>query len=194
MDSTTGCELSFGSCKTSWLLFIFSVYEIFKIILLALGNLVVHQNGVLAIRQLATKRSSTDCMTFCIFLAKTTDCRSEMKWSKLVYTTRNHNSTERLVGGFSLHPLPIVKRGWFLILHASRKQKRLKYSGAVCVIMFYALCVIKFYAQIIIFIWNFQAKNLCPSGLALPPPDKVGPCWMHLFWPILLNRQVSVEI
>lgn len=82
----------------------------------------VHQNGFLAIRQRATKRSSTDCVTFCIFLAKTSDCRSEMKWSKLVYTTRNHNSTERLVDGFSLYPLPILKRGWFLILHTSRKR------------------------------------------------------------------------
>ena len=82
----------------------------------------VHQNGVLAIRQRATKRSSTDCVTFCIFLAKTSDCRSEMKWSKLVYTTRNHNSTERLVGGFSLYPLPIVKRGWFLM----QKAKKIK--------------------------------------------------------------------
>ena len=60
--------------------------------------------------------------------------------------------------------------------------------------MFYAHWVIKFYAQIIIYTWDFQAKNLCPSGLALPPPDKVGPCWMHLFWPIVLNRQVSVKI
>ena len=52
-------------------------------------------------------------MTFCIFLAKTTDCRSEMKWSKLVYTTRNHNSTERLVDGFSLYPLPFFKEDGF---------------------------------------------------------------------------------
>ena len=37
--STTGCELSFGSCKTSWLLFIFSVCKTFKEILV-LGNLI----------------------------------------------------------------------------------------------------------------------------------------------------------
>lgn len=37
--STTGCELSFGSCKTSWLLFIFSVCKAFKEILV-LGNLI----------------------------------------------------------------------------------------------------------------------------------------------------------
>ena len=37
--STTGCELSFGSCKTSWLLFIFSVCKTFEQILV-LGNLI----------------------------------------------------------------------------------------------------------------------------------------------------------
>ena len=37
--STTGCELSFGSCNTSWLLFIFSVCKTFKEILV-LGNLI----------------------------------------------------------------------------------------------------------------------------------------------------------